>query len=116
MDCAHAPDGTNAMRCPGFALPGGHAHSIERRGDMLVGPTTGHAAHDRQSVFSRRATMFAGPWLADTQFGMLAASPMDREHDVARIIVDIDDNVGDQCSQQLLAGAHRNIRRMPRCR
>ena len=83
---------------------------------MLVGPTTGHAAHDRQSVFSRRATMFAGSWLAGTQFGMLAATPMDREYDVARIIVDIDDNVGDLCSQELLAGEHRNIRRVPLCR
>jgi hypothetical protein len=31
---------------PGFALAGGQAHSIERRGNMFVRPPAGHAAHD----------------------------------------------------------------------
>jgi hypothetical protein len=34
---------------------------------------------------------------------------MDREHHIARFIVDIDDDIGDQCPQQLLASTHRNI-------
>ena len=63
---------------------------------MFVGPATGHAAHDSQGIFGRRATVFSTPWLADTQFGVLAATPMDRKHDIARIIIDIDDDVGDQ--------------------
>jgi len=33
---------------------------------------------------------------------------MDREHHIARFIVDIDDDIGDQCPQQLLAGTHRH--------
>jgi hypothetical protein len=41
---------------------------------------------------------------------------MDREHDLAHLIVDIDDNVSDQRPQQLLAGTHRNTRRIPRRR
>ena len=101
------------MRRPGFALAGGQCHSIERRGEMFVRPTAGHAAHDRQRVFGRGSTMFTGPRLADAQFGMLSASPMNREHDIARILIDIDEDVGDQGPQQLLAGTHRNIRRMP---
>ena len=113
MDSAHASNGSDAVRRPGFALAGGQAHSIERRGDMFVRPAAGHAAHDRQRVFGRRAAMFAGPWLAYAQLGVLASTPMDREHDIARIIVDIDDDVGDQCPQQLLASTHRNIRRIP---
>jgi len=31
----------------------------------------------------------------------------------SRIIIDIDDDVGDQCPQQLLAGTHRNTWRIP---
>jgi len=116
MDSTHASNGSDAVRCPGLALAGGQAHSIERRGDMFVRPAAGHAAHDRQSVFGRCATMFTSPWLMDAQLGVLATTPMDREHDIARIIIDIDDDLGDQCPQQLLAGTHRNTRRIPRRR
>jgi len=38
---------------------------------------------------------------------------MNRQHDIARIIVDIDKNVGDQGPQQLLARAHRDVWGMP---
>ena len=116
MDSTHASDRRDAMRRPGLALAGGHAHSIERRGDMLVRPAAGHAAHDRQSVLRRRATMLASPWFADAQFGMLTATPMNREHDLTRLVVDVDDDVGDQCPQQLLSRTHRHIRCVPCCR
>jgi hypothetical protein len=35
---------------------------------MLVGPATGHAAHDYQRIFGCRAAVFAGSRLANTQF------------------------------------------------
>jgi hypothetical protein len=41
--------------------------------------------------------MFTSSWLTDAQLGVLATAPMDREHDIARIIIDIDDDFGDQC-------------------
>jgi hypothetical protein len=44
---------------------------------------------------------------------MLPTLPMDRQHDVTDSIVDIDDNVGDQCSKQLLTRPHRHIGRIP---
>jgi len=116
MDSTHASNGSDAVRRPGLALAGGQAHSVKRRGDMFVRPAAGHAAHGRQSVFGRCATMFTSPWLMDAQLGVLATTPMDREHDIARIIIDIDDDLGDQCPQQLLAGTHRNTRRIPRRR
>src|SRR5829696_9465745 len=46
---------------------------------------------------------------------MLAASPMDREDDLARALVDVGDDVRDEGAQQLLAGAHRHAGRGP-CR
>jgi len=116
VDSTHASNGTDPVRRPGLALAGGQAHSIERRGDMFVRPAAGHAAYDRQSVFRRCATMFTCSWLPDAQLGMLAAAPMDCEHDIARIIIDIDDNLGDQCPQHLLTRTHRNTRRVPRRR
>jgi hypothetical protein len=60
--------------------------------------------------------VLASPWFTDAQFGMLAATPMNRQHDLARVVVDIDNDVGDQCPQQLLSGTHRYVRRMPCCR
>jgi hypothetical protein len=66
---------------------------------MLIRPATGHTAHDRQCILGRGATMFAGSWLAHAQLGVLASTPMNGEHNLARIIVDIDDDVRDQSPQ-----------------
>ena len=96
MDSSYAPNGRDTVRRPGFTLAGGQAHPIERRGDMLVRPTAGHAAHDCQCIVSCRATVFTRLWLANPQLRVLAAPPMDREHDVTHRIVDIDDDIGDQ--------------------
>jgi hypothetical protein len=73
---------------------------------MLIRPATGHASHDRQRILGRRAAMFSGSRLAHTQLGVLAAAPVNRKHHVARLLVDINDNVDDQSPQHLLAGPH----------
>ncbi|AHE55630.1 hypothetical protein [Sphingomonas sanxanigenens] len=80
---------------------------------MFVGPTTSHVAHYRQSILGGRASMLARLRLANTQFGVLAASPMEREHDVTHLIVDVHDDVGDQRAQHLLAGTHRHVGCVP---
>jgi hypothetical protein len=101
------------MGGPGFSLPRWHAHSIQRRGDMFIGPATSHAAHHRQGILSGGTTVFTGLRLTDLEFRMLAALPMNRQHDVMHRIVDINDNVCDECTQQLLAHAHGHIGRLP---
>jgi transposase len=45
MDAAHTPNGSDAVRRPGFSLAGGQAHPVKRRGDMFIRPATCHAAH-----------------------------------------------------------------------
>ena len=57
--------------------------------------------------------MFTALRLAHSQFRVLTAFPVDCQHHVAHFIVNIDNNVGDQCTQQLLAHAHGDIRRLP---
>jgi transposase len=113
VDSAHAPNRSDAVRRPAFALASGHAHSIERRGDMFVRPATGHAPHHRQRVLCRRTAMLPGPRLTHPQLGVLASAPMDREDDLTRNIVDIDDDVGDQRPKQLLASPRRDTRCIP---
>jgi hypothetical protein len=80
---------------------------------MFVGPAAGHAPHHRQRVLRRRTAMLPGAGLTHPQLGVLAATPMDREDDLTRIIVDIDDDVGDQRPKQLLASPHRDTGRIP---
>ncbi|GLR60123.1 hypothetical protein GCM10007919_48510 [Rhizobium indigoferae] len=80
---------------------------------MFIGPATSHAAHHRQGILSGGTTVFTGLRLADLEFRMLTALPMDRQHHVTHRIVDINDNVGDECAQQLLAHAHGHIGRIP---
>jgi hypothetical protein len=47
--------------------------------------------------------MLAGFWFADPQLRMLAAAPMDRQDDLARRLVDIGDDVGNEGAQEPLA-------------
>ena len=44
---------------------------------------------------------------------MLATAPMDREDDLARALVIVRDDVGDECTQKLLARSHRHARGIP---
>ena len=57
--------------------------------------------------------MLAGLRLADPQLRVLAAAPMDRQDDLARRLVDIGDDVGDQGAQKPLARAHGHAWRIP---
>jgi hypothetical protein len=116
VDTANAANGRDTMRCPGFALSGGQAHPIERRGDMLVGPTASHAAHHRQCIIGCRTTVLPGSGLSNAQLRVLATPPVDRKDDVAHRIIDINDDVGNQCPQQLLTGTHSHIWSIPGCR
>ena len=51
--------------------------------------------------------------LADPQLRVLAAPPMDRQDDLARRLVDIGNDVGDQRAEQPLARAHGHAWRVP---
>ena len=51
--------------------------------------------------------------LADPQLRVLAASPMDRQDDLARRLVDVGNDVGDKGAKQPLSRAHRHAGRVP---
>jgi hypothetical protein len=111
----NAPNGSDPVRCPGFALSGGQTHPIKRRGDMLVRPTTSHATHHSQCIIGCRTTMHFSLRFPNAQLRVLAAPSMDHENDVTHRIVDINDDVGDLCPGQLLTGPHRHIGSLPGC-
>jgi hypothetical protein len=76
---------------------------------MFIGPPPSHATHHRQGILSGGTTVLTGLRLTDLEFRMLTALPMDRQHYVTHRIVDINDDVGDECPQQLLTHAHGHI-------
>ena len=113
MDAVDPTQRTDALRRPRLALAGAHAHAIERRGDVLVGPARRHAAHHRQRLVRRAAAVLAGPGLPDTEFRVLAASPVDHQDHLTRGLVHVGDDVLDQGADQPLAGAGGGAGRVP---
>ena len=57
--------------------------------------------------------MLATLRLANPQLRMLAAAPMDGQHDFGRALVDVGDDIGDERAQELLAGPHGHGRGAP---
>src|SRR6266699_2619350 len=115
VDAAYTAERADAVRCPGLALAGRHSHSVQRGGDVLIGPSACHAAHDGERLLGCATPVFPGSRLVDAQLGMLAALPVDDEHDLTGRLVDIDDDLSDQCPHQSLARPHHGSRRLP-CR
>ncbi len=50
--------------------------------------------------------MFARLGFTETEFGVLPALPVDDKDNLPSLLVDVDDNVIDEGTRQLLAGAH----------
>ena len=71
--------------------------------------TAGHAAHDGERLIGCAPSVFAGSRLADAQFGMLAALPVDAPRTTLTQPprLDIDHDLGDQRLHQRWAGSHR---------
>jgi hypothetical protein len=113
VDAMHPPQRADTVRGPGFSLASRHSHSVQRRGDIRVRPSGRHGPHHREGLLGGTAAMLAGLRLADSQLRVLAAAPMDCQHDLARCVVDISDDVGDQGAQKPLARAHGHAWRVP---
>ena len=113
MDTVHPAHRTDTVRGPGFALTGRHSHPVQSCCDVRIRPASRHALHHRERLLGRATAMLARARLADAQLRVLTAAPMDRQDDLARRIVDIGDDVGDQRPHEPLARAHRDPRRIP---
>jgi transposase len=114
VDTSHAPDRSDTVRCPGFALAGRQSHAVQSGGDVLIRPAGRHAADDGQGVVRGVTVVAARPRLAEPELGVLAALPVDDQNDLTRRFIDVDGDLVHQRSQQLLSGAHRDAGRLPR--
>ena len=113
MDTLCTAQRADTPRGPGFPMASRYSHPVQRRGDILVRPSGRHRPYYGDRLVGRTAAMLAGVRLADTQLRVLAAAPMDRQDNLARRLVDIGNDVGDQGTQQPLARAHGDTWRVP---
>src|SRR4051812_11876163 len=113
MDAMDPAQRADTLGGPRLVLAGAHAHPVERRGDVLVGPAGRHTAHHRQRRLGRVAAVFAGFWLPDTELRVLATLPVDRQDHLAGRLVDVGDDVLDQRTDKALAGAGRGAACVP---
>jgi len=113
VHAVHLADRPDAVSGPRLALAGAHAHPVQGSGDVGVGEARRHARHDGEGLLGRPAPMLARLRLAHAQARVLAATPMDRQHHLARRFIHVGDDVGDQRPDQLLSGPGGDARRRP---
>ena len=113
MDTFCTAQRADTPRGPGFSMASRYSHPVQRRGDILVRPSGRHRPDYGERLVGCTAAMLAGVRFANAQLRVLAAAPMDRQDDLTRRLVDIGDDVGDQGTQQPLACAHCDTRRVP---
>jgi hypothetical protein len=113
VNATDTPDRADPVCRPGLALSSRQAHPVEGRGDVLVRPAARHAANDGESVVGSAAFVFACARFTQAQFGVLSSLPMDDQDNLPSLLVDVDDDVVDEGSRQLLAGAHGDLGTLP---
>jgi transposase len=67
MNAVHPAHRADTVRGPGFSLTGGHSHTVQRRGDVLVRPSGRHGPHHREGLVGSAAAVLTGLRLADPQ-------------------------------------------------
>jgi hypothetical protein len=114
VNVADTADRANPMGGPGLALTSRQTHSVERGGDILVGPVARHLAHHRQGIVGGAAAVFTRARLTQAQFGMPPALPMNNQNNLLCRLVDVDDDLVDKGAHQLLAATHGDVGVLPR--
>lgn len=82
------------------------AHSIQRRGDVLVRPSRAHLTNELLDLGRVAPRVLAWLGLADAKLRVLPATPVDDEHDLSARVFDVHDDLLDQRAYQPLLDAH----------
>ena len=87
-------------------MPVRQPSEIELHGDRVIVPAAGHAPHQRDRLGIGTPLRAPAPGSGDAQLGVTAAVPVHHEHDLARRIIDVDDDFLDQDADNALLQAH----------
>ena len=79
---------------------------IELHRDRVIVPAAGHAPHQRDRLRIGTPFRASAPGPSDAQLRVTAAVPVQHEHNLARRIVDVDDDFLDQDPDDALLQAH----------
>ena len=112
-DAGGASVGFHAKLGPGLPLTGSLAHAIERGRDVSVRPASRHVANHAIGFSGGAFRVLPGLRLAHAKLRVLPAAPMDHEYDISGLVVDINDDLVNQSSDESLLGPHLRRRRSP---
>jgi hypothetical protein len=98
---------------PRLSLSRADAHPIEHGGRVLIRPGAGTLQDHRRGLVGRTLAMLSRSRLPRAHFGVLAATPMDHEDDLARDVVDVHHDLLDERPHELLLDAGVGRRGLP---
>jgi hypothetical protein len=108
MDAGLLPVSSDTTCGPTLVLSSSEAHSVERRGDVLIGPFCCHVTNNFISLITRSTGVLARFRLSHSHLGVLSTAPMDNEHHFSLGLINISDDFFDECPHESLPRAHVN--------
>ena len=91
---------------PAVPLPSQQAGPVEHAGDITVVPTLRQLPDQFDNIGVGSVAVFSGLVLADAQWGVHAASPVDLHFDVAAVMIDVHDDFVDHGPENTLLQVH----------
>jgi hypothetical protein len=108
-----SPIARHAFSVPRVAVPGAHSEAVESHRDLRVAPPSSHLSDEFASFDGCAPLVVTTLGLAYSQLGVLPAAPVDHEDDFARLFVDVDDDLLDECTHDALLRSHVGAGRVP---
>jgi hypothetical protein len=96
----------DTLRTPGVTEGCLRAHAVQRCSDVFVGPTCTHLTNDIVDLDGISHCVLARLRLANPELGVLSAAPMDHDDHFTLVVVDINNDLLDQCADESLFCPH----------
>lgn len=103
----------DTLACPEVAAPGAKPIAVEHVGNEGVRTDPGERVHGIEYCRRGVRAVLSAPPPRYADFRMQATLPVDHEHDLARRVLDIDDDLMDQRAHDSLAQAGIDIVALP---
>jgi len=116
MDCdvVLMSQGADAAAGPTVAVARGFSRSIENHGDRVIGHVTGQCAHEVDNISVDDPSRVAELVLLHAEARVVSSLPVNDEFEA--VAHDVDDNLGDDRADDLLARLGRGAGAIPRLR
>jgi transposase len=113
VDAVHPAQRADTMGGPGLPLTSARADAVQSRSDFFIRPSACHAAHDGECILRRTTAMLPRSWLLHTQLRVLTSAPVYCEDDLSRRLINICDDIFNQCAYKPLSCTHACLGSVP---